>query len=104
MHASDCPTVDTTEFLLAALEQASEAVVIIDGDLRISHFNAVGGIDLGRRPARIFSASMQAVSRLPIFGRARRSPSGATTAAGSGLSYRCRVSRSGASQLHGLRS
>ena len=40
MRASDCPTVDTTEFLLAALEQASEAVVIIDGDLRISHFNA----------------------------------------------------------------
>ena len=30
MRASDCPTVDTTEFLLAALEQASEAVVIID--------------------------------------------------------------------------
>jgi diguanylate cyclase (GGDEF)-like protein/PAS domain S-box-containing protein len=40
MHASDCPTVDTPEFLLAALEQASEAVVIIDGDLHISHFNA----------------------------------------------------------------
>lgn len=40
MHASDCPTVDTTEFLLAALEQASEAVVIVDSDLRISHFNA----------------------------------------------------------------
>ena len=40
MRASDCPTVDTTEFLLAALEQASEAVVIIDGDLHISHFNA----------------------------------------------------------------
>jgi diguanylate cyclase (GGDEF)-like protein/PAS domain S-box-containing protein len=40
MHASDCATVDTTEFLLAALEQASEAVVIIDGDLHISHFNA----------------------------------------------------------------
>src|SRR5438128_1289275 len=40
MHASDCPTVDTTEFLLAALEQASEAVVIVDSDLRIHHFNA----------------------------------------------------------------
>ena len=40
MRASDCPTVDTTEFLLAALEQASEAVVIIDGDLHVSHFNA----------------------------------------------------------------
>ena len=41
MRASDCPTVDTTEFLLAALEQASEAVVIIDADLRVRHFNAV---------------------------------------------------------------
>src|SRR4029453_6526801 len=40
MHASDRPTVDTSEFLLAALEQASEAVVIIDSDLRVSHFNA----------------------------------------------------------------
>jgi diguanylate cyclase (GGDEF)-like protein/PAS domain S-box-containing protein len=40
MRASDYPTVDTPEFLLAALEQASEAVVIIDGDLRVSHFNA----------------------------------------------------------------
>ena len=40
MRASDYLTVDTPEFLLAALEQASEAVVIIDGDLRVSHFNA----------------------------------------------------------------
>src|SRR4051794_2542503 len=40
MRASDCPTVDTPEFLLAALEQASEAVVIIDSDLHVSHFNA----------------------------------------------------------------
>jgi diguanylate cyclase (GGDEF)-like protein/PAS domain S-box-containing protein len=40
MDASGYPTVDTPEFLLAALEQASEAVVIIDGDLHISHFNA----------------------------------------------------------------
>jgi PAS domain S-box-containing protein len=42
MRASDCPTVDTSEFLLAALEQASEAVVIIDSDQRVSHFNAAG--------------------------------------------------------------
>jgi diguanylate cyclase (GGDEF)-like protein/PAS domain S-box-containing protein len=40
MRASDCPTVDTSEFLLAGLEQASEAVVIIDSDLHVSHFNA----------------------------------------------------------------
>jgi diguanylate cyclase (GGDEF)-like protein/PAS domain S-box-containing protein len=40
MRAPGCPTVETPEFLLAALEQASEAVVIVDGDLRVSHFNA----------------------------------------------------------------
>ena len=48
MHASDYFTVDTPEFLLAALEQASEAVVIIDGDLRVSHFNAAAEFDLAR--------------------------------------------------------
>ncbi|WP_065751334.1 EAL domain-containing protein [Bradyrhizobium paxllaeri] len=40
MRASDYPDVETPEFLLAALEQASEAVVIVDADLRVSHFNA----------------------------------------------------------------
>jgi diguanylate cyclase (GGDEF)-like protein/PAS domain S-box-containing protein len=40
MRVSDYPTVETTGFLLAALEQASEAVVIVDSDLRIRHFNA----------------------------------------------------------------
>jgi diguanylate cyclase (GGDEF)-like protein/PAS domain S-box-containing protein len=47
MHASDCPTVETTEFLLAALEQASEAVVIVDSDLRVSHFNAAAELIWG---------------------------------------------------------
>lgn len=53
MHASDYPTVDTTEFLLAALEQASEAVVIIDGDLHISHFNAAAESIWGVRRAEV---------------------------------------------------
>ncbi len=47
MRASDCPTVDTPEFLLAALEQASEAVVIIDGDRHVSHFNAAAELIWG---------------------------------------------------------
>jgi diguanylate cyclase (GGDEF)-like protein/PAS domain S-box-containing protein len=34
------PTVDTSEFLLAALEQAREAVVIVNADREVSHFNA----------------------------------------------------------------
>ena len=40
MRASDYSDVETTEFLLAALEQASEAVVIVGADLLVSHFNA----------------------------------------------------------------
>ncbi|SDJ04632.1 MULTISPECIES: EAL domain-containing protein [Bradyrhizobium] len=40
MRADDCPAVETPEFLLAALEQASDAVVIVDSDRRVRHFNA----------------------------------------------------------------
>jgi PAS domain S-box-containing protein len=40
MRAHDYPLVETPDFLLAVLERASEAVVIADGDLRVSHFNA----------------------------------------------------------------
>ncbi len=40
MRAHDCPTVATADFLIAALEQASEGVVIVDSDFRVSHFNA----------------------------------------------------------------
>jgi diguanylate cyclase (GGDEF)-like protein/PAS domain S-box-containing protein len=40
MRAFDRKAVETTEFLLDALEQASEAVIILDSDLRITHFNA----------------------------------------------------------------
>ena len=47
MRASGYPTVDTSEFLLAALEQASEAVVIIDSDQRVSHFNAAAELVWG---------------------------------------------------------
>ena len=47
MHASGRPTVETTAFLLAALEQASDAVVIVNSDLRISHFNAAAEVIWG---------------------------------------------------------
>src|SRR5882757_2483477 len=40
MRADDCPAVETPEFLLAALDQASDAVVIVDSDHRVHHFNA----------------------------------------------------------------
>ncbi len=40
MRASNQIPVESTKFLLEALERASEAVIIIDRDLRITHFNA----------------------------------------------------------------
>ncbi|WKA29413.1 EAL domain-containing protein [Bradyrhizobium roseum] len=40
MRVFDRTTVETSGFLLAALEQASEAVILIDSDLHIAHFNA----------------------------------------------------------------
>jgi diguanylate cyclase (GGDEF)-like protein/PAS domain S-box-containing protein len=43
MRADDCPAVETSEFLLAALDQANDAVVIVDGDHRVRHFNAAAG-------------------------------------------------------------
>jgi diguanylate cyclase (GGDEF)-like protein/PAS domain S-box-containing protein len=40
MRAYDGPVVETPDFLLAALERANEALVIVDRDLRVTHFNA----------------------------------------------------------------
>src|SRR6266478_4453329 len=40
MRAHDDPVAETPDFLLAALERSNDAVVIADGDLRVSHFNA----------------------------------------------------------------
>jgi PAS domain S-box-containing protein len=40
MRTRDCPVVETPDFLLAALEQANDAVVIVDSDLHVSYFNA----------------------------------------------------------------
>src|SRR5258707_4738608 len=40
MRADDCRAVETSEFLLAALDQANDAVIIVDSDHRVRHFNA----------------------------------------------------------------
>jgi PAS domain S-box-containing protein len=40
MRAHDYPEAETPDLLLAALERSNDAVVIADGDLRVSHFNA----------------------------------------------------------------
>ena len=51
MRNSDHPIAETSTFLLAALEQASEAIVIIDSDYRIRQFNVAAETIWGiRRP------------------------------------------------------
>jgi hypothetical protein len=40
MLGHDRSVLEAPEFLLAALERANDAVVIVDADLRVSHFNA----------------------------------------------------------------
>src|SRR3984885_1457536 len=40
MRANDYPMAETPDLLLAALERANDAVVIIDDDLHVSHLNA----------------------------------------------------------------
>ena len=40
MRANDYPLAETPDLLLAALELANDAVVVIDDDLRVSHLNA----------------------------------------------------------------
>jgi diguanylate cyclase (GGDEF)-like protein/PAS domain S-box-containing protein len=40
MRAHDSTAVESPEFLLAALEQATDAMLIVDGNLRVSHCNA----------------------------------------------------------------
>ncbi|MDB5514569.1 MAG: hypothetical protein JWQ17_1327, partial [Tardiphaga sp.] len=47
MHAHDSPAVETPDFLLAVLERANDAVVIVDGDLHVSHFNATAEVIWG---------------------------------------------------------
>ena len=106
MRASDCPTVDTTEFLLAALEQASEAVVIVDGDLRISHFNAAAELIWGVPRTEVLGCDARGLGFNDLQNGAdfrdhdpaqRRQPD-----PGSAIGVACRDR--GPSQLHGLRS
>ena len=90
MRASDYPTVDTPEFLLAALEQASEAVVIIDSDLRVSHFNAAAESIWGVAREDILGLDASCLGLTDLQRRVLKSPSGAPMAAGFGQPYRPR--------------
>jgi len=44
MLTSDYSVVESPDLLLAALERASDAVVIVDDDFRVTHFNATSGV------------------------------------------------------------
>ncbi len=47
MSTRDYPLVETPELLLAALERANDAVVVVDRDLRVSYFNAAAELIWG---------------------------------------------------------
>jgi diguanylate cyclase (GGDEF)-like protein/PAS domain S-box-containing protein len=47
MRAHDDPLVETADVLLAALERANDAVVVVDGDLRVRHVNAAAELIWG---------------------------------------------------------
>ena len=53
MNAREYPLVETPDVLLAALERANDAVVIIDGDLCVSHFNAAAELIWGLDRAEV---------------------------------------------------
>ena len=59
----DYPAVETPDLLLAAFEQANDAVVIIDGDLHVSHSNAAAELIWGLDRAEILGCH---VSRLGL--------------------------------------
>jgi PAS domain S-box-containing protein len=77
MYTRDTPVVETPDFLLAALERANEAVVIVDSDLRVRHFNAAAERIWGQDRANVLGRH---VSHLG-FGDLRQHP-GATPASG----------------------
>jgi diguanylate cyclase (GGDEF)-like protein/PAS domain S-box-containing protein len=53
MRAPDYPAVETPDLLLAALERANDAVVIVDSDLHVTHFNAAAELIWGLNRAEI---------------------------------------------------
>jgi diguanylate cyclase (GGDEF)-like protein/PAS domain S-box-containing protein len=63
MRARDCPVVETPDFLLAALERANDAVVIVDGDLHVSHANAAAELIWGLNRTELLGCH---VSRLGL--------------------------------------
>ena len=63
MDTRGYPVVEAPDFLLAALERANDGVVIVDSDLRVSHFNAAAELIWGRDRADVLGRH---VSRLGL--------------------------------------
>ena len=63
MSERDTPAIETPDFLLAALERANEAVVIVDRDLRVSFFNVAAELIWGLTSAEVLGGQ---VSRLEL--------------------------------------
>jgi PAS domain S-box-containing protein len=53
MRASDCPAAESSEFLLATLEQAGDAVVVLDRNLRVINCNAAAELIWGTPRAQL---------------------------------------------------
>jgi diguanylate cyclase (GGDEF)-like protein/PAS domain S-box-containing protein len=53
MRTSDFPVVESPDVLLAAIERANDAVVIIDGNLCVSHFSAAAELIWGLERAEV---------------------------------------------------
>ena len=53
MHIHDYPLAETPDFLLAALERANDAVVIVDRDLHVSYFNPAAELIWGLDRAEV---------------------------------------------------
>ena len=63
MNAREYPLVETPDVLLAALERAKDAVVIVDSNLCVSHFNAAAELIWGLDRAEVLGSH---VSRLGL--------------------------------------
>jgi diguanylate cyclase (GGDEF)-like protein/PAS domain S-box-containing protein len=53
MRACECSAVESSEFLLAALEQATDAVIIVDSNFRVSYCNAAAELIWGTPRAQL---------------------------------------------------
>ena len=63
MRVNQFPTVEAPDFLLEALELSNDAVVVVDGDLRISYFNAAAELIWGLDRAEVLGGD---ASRLEL--------------------------------------